>query len=151
MAEVWFYHLEQKSTEQELPGLLQRGMDRGLRMAVFVPDEARARGLSERIWGSEDVAFLAHGLAGEEGAENQPILLCTKGKPANNAQFAFFVDGAAPDDAPDFERASILFDGRDEARVQEARDVWKQMKAEGAVIKYWKQDEAGRWKDMAIP
>jgi DNA polymerase III subunit chi len=150
MAEVWFYHLEQKTVEQELPGLLQRGLDRELRMAVFVPDVARAKTLSERIWGHEDVAFLAHGLDGEEGVANQPIVISASGQAANSAGYAFYVHGATPTDISQLDRASILFDGRDDSRVQQARDLWKRFKGEGAAIKYWKQDDEGRWKDMAI-
>ncbi len=149
MAEVWFYHLELRPVEQELPGLLQRGMERGLRMAVFVPDEAVAKFLSDKIWGHEDVAFLAHGLDGEEGAAKQPIVISASGRAANSAHFAFYVHGTMPMDISQHDRVIILFDGRDETRVQQARELWKRFKGEGAVIKYWKQDDDGRWKDMA--
>lgn len=149
MSEVWFYHLEEKSVEQELPGLLQRGVDRGLHMAVFVPDAVRAKALSDRIWGSEDVAFLAHGLEGENEAAGQSILICTGATAANGARYAFFAEGTRPTDVSLFDRASILFDGSDDTQVQTARDLWKHLKAEGAVTKYWKQND-GRWKDMAI-
>jgi DNA polymerase III subunit chi len=148
MAEVWFYHLEQRTVEQELPGLLQRGLERNLRMAVYVPDEKRAQTLSQSIWAYEDVAFIPHGFQDDADAQSQPVLICFGGSPANAARFAFCIDGSEVSSTA-LERVSILFDGRDQARVSDAREQWKRFKAEGAVIKYWKQDEAGRWKDQA--
>jgi DNA polymerase III subunit chi len=149
MAEVWFYHLERRSVEQELPSLLQRGLERGLRMAVYAPSDDRLKDLSVKLWAHEDVAFIPHGFSGEDTAAQQPVLLCTDGAPSNNARFGFYINGAEPFDAHAFERVTIMFDGTSEQRVQQARDLWKRFKAEVATIRYWKQDDDGRWKDQA--
>lgn len=149
MAEVWFYHLEREPVEDVLPGLLARGLQRGLRLAVQSPSQEKLKALSERLWGLEDVAFLAHGDAATPMPGLQPIYLSENGGNPNNAAYRFFVDGADPEDLSHLTRASIMFDGNDDAALDKARALWKRCKSEGHAISYWKQDEQGRWKDQA--
>ncbi len=149
MAEIWFYHLEREPVENVLPGLLARGVQRGLRLCVQSPDAESLTALSEKLWSFEDVAFLAHGAQGDPQPEHQPIYLATGGENPNGAGYRFFIKGAAPDDVGQLSRASILFDGNSSAAVEQARQLWKRFKAEGHTISYWKQDEQGRWKDQA--
>ena len=149
MAEVWFYHLERKPVDDELPGLLQRGLERGVRMAVVTTSVERVKELSQKLWGVEDTVFIPHGCEGEPLPEQQPIFLSADGGVPNAAGFRFFIDGTAPDAMTGIERASILFDGRDETAVQQARDLWRRFKTEAVPIRYWKQDEEGRWRDQA--
>jgi DNA polymerase III subunit chi len=149
MAEVSFYHFERKSVEAELPGLLQRGLEKGVRMAVVVETAERVKDLSQKIWGHEETAFIPHGFAGEPQAEAQLVYLCTDDQPVNGATFRYYLDGMSPASLDGLQRANILFDGRDETSVEAARGLWRRFKAEGATIKYWKQDEEGRWKDQA--
>jgi DNA polymerase-3 subunit chi len=149
MAEVWFYHLEKKTLAQELPGLLMRGLERDLRMAVIAPDDEKLKALSNAIWSYEETSFIPHGGADEPNAAQQKICLWTDETAPNAATFVFYVEGAMPQNIQNFERASILFNGNDEAAVQSARETWKRLKGEGATIRYWKQDDEGRWKDQA--
>ena len=149
MAEVWFYHLERKAVDDELPGLLQRGLERGVRMAVVTSTVERVKELSHKLWGVEDAAFIPHGFDGEPLPEQQPIYLSAGGEVPNRAAYCFYIDGAAPDTLEFLERASIMFDGRDETAVEQARVLWRRFKNDGVVIRYWKQDDEGRWKDQA--
>jgi DNA polymerase III subunit chi len=149
MAEVSFYHFERKSVDAELPGLLQRGLDRGVRMAVIAPSMERVKELSQKIWGHDDTAFIPHGFEGEPNAEAQLVCLSSNDQPVNGSAFRYYVDGIAPETLDGLERANILFSGLDETAVEAARGLWRRFKAEGATIKYWKQDEDGRWKDQA--
>jgi DNA polymerase III subunit chi len=149
MAEVWFYHLDTKPVEQELPGLLQRGLERNIRMAVVSGWAAGLADLSHQIWAHAETAFIAHALPDEPFSDQQAICLCAEDAPPNAAPFRFYVEGAAPVTLEGLSRASILFNGADESAVAAARELWKRFKAEEAVIRYWKQDEQGRWKDQA--
>jgi DNA polymerase III subunit chi len=149
MAEVWFYHLEREPVENVLPGLLGRGLQRGLRMAVQSPDADRLKQLSDRLWTFEDVAFLAHGGDDDPVPERQPIFLTTGFANPNAAAYRFFIDGAEPDTLDGLVRASIMFDGNSETALTRARTLWKRYTGEGHAISYWKQDERGQWKDQA--
>ena len=149
MTDVWFYHLERESADKVLPGLLTRGLERDLRMAVQTIDESRMKEISQGLWAYEDVAFIPHGIAGEPAPEDQPIYVTTSTDNPNAATFRFFVDGAAPDTIEGLARVCILFNGQDETALQQARDLWKRFKADGHAIVYQKRDPSGRWIDQA--
>jgi DNA polymerase III subunit chi len=149
MAEVWFYHLERTTADAELPRLLQRGLERGLRMAVVTSSMERVREFSQKLWGLEDTSFIPHGFEGEPRPEAQSIYLCTEDASPNQSAFNFYIDGTEPTSLERIERASILFDGTNDTAIQNARTLWRKFKAENTTIRYWKQDEEGRWKDQA--
>jgi DNA polymerase III subunit chi len=149
MAEVWFYHLERRSVLQELPGLLQRGLERGLRMSVVTVNDDRVREISNALWGFEEAAFLHHGFAGEPELENQMIVLSVGDTAPNQATYRFYVDGTSPANLESVDRATIMFDGNTEEGIQSARQHWKALKPMASVIRYWKQNEEGRWQDQA--
>jgi DNA polymerase III subunit chi len=149
MSEVWFYHLERSTVEQELPRLLLRGLERGLRMAVVTSSLDRVKDFSQKLWGIEETAFIPHGFDGEPNPEGQNIYLCTDDNAPNASRYFFYVDGATPKHNAERDRSSIIFDGNDEAAKGTARKLWRRFKSENAVIRYWKQDEDGRWKDQA--
>lgn len=149
MAEVWFYHLERTTADAELPRLLQRGLERGLRMAVITPTVERVREFSQKLWGLEATAFIPHGFEGEPQPEQQSIYLSTNEATPNASVFNFYIDEAEPSHIETLQRASIMFDGTNEAAIQQARKLWRKYKVEDFAIRYWKQDEEGRWKDQA--
>jgi DNA polymerase III subunit chi len=149
MGEVWFYHLERSTADDELPRLLQRGLERGLRMAVVTSTQDRVKEFSQKLWGLEPTAFIPHGFDGEPKAEQQPIYLCTDDEPRNGAAFHFYIDGAIPQTFDNRERSSIIFDGTNETAIAHARELWRKFKSAKATIRYWKQDDQGRWKDQA--
>jgi DNA polymerase III subunit chi len=149
MAEVWFYHLERTSADAELPRLLQRGLERGLRMAVVTSSVERVREFSQKLWGLDEAAFIPHGFEGEPNPKAQNIYLCTDDQPPNASAYNFYIDGTAPVGLEALERATIMFDGTDDTAVDHARSLWRRFKSENTTIRYWKQDEEGRWKDQA--
>ena len=148
-AEVWFYHLERSSLDQVLPELLEKTLARGWRALVRVRDPERLSTLDDRLWTWRAESFLPHGRADRPDAERQPVLLTSDEANANTAQVLFIVDGAELGTTDAFERCILLFDGRDDDAVAEARKRWSQVKATGATCSYWKQDEDGRWSKAA--
>ena len=75
MTEILFYHLTESKLEDALPPLLDKSVERGWRVAVQMNDTALRDKLDGHLWTFRDDSFLAHGLDGEEMAEEQPVLL----------------------------------------------------------------------------
>lgn len=147
--EIWFYHLERSSLEQVLPGLLEKTLERGWRALIRASDLARLGEIDERLWTYRDDSFLAHGRSDQPHPERQPILLSDGPENLNDAQALFILDGSELGDTEGFERCFILFDGRDEAALQGARERWRRLKARAAALTYWRQDADGRWERAA--
>ena len=144
--EVWFYHLERSTLDQILPGLLEKTGARGWRALVRSPVDSQLDHLDTWLWTYREDSFLAHGLATEPGAEQQPILLTGGAGNPNAAQVVFLLDDAEPAELSDFERCILIFDGKDDGAVSAARQRWKQLKAAGHEAVYWQQGERGGWE-----
>ena len=148
MAEIWFYHLERESTEQVLPLLLRRGLEKGLRLSVETTSLDRVKDWSIKLWSTEDTSFLAHGFEGEPSSCVQPIWLASGPENSNGSTFRFYVDGAQPQTSIAFDRASVLFNGKDERETELARALWKSARSQGLTTRYQRQDETGQWREV---
>jgi DNA polymerase-3 subunit chi len=147
MAELWFYHLERSELERALPPLLEKCLQRGWRALVRGGLQERIEALDDALWTYRDESFLPHAREGD--AARQPIWLTTQGGNPNGAQVLFLIDGAEPGDVAAFERACLVFDGRDEAALESARLRWKAAKEAGIVASYWRESAAGKWEKQA--
>jgi DNA polymerase-3 subunit chi len=148
MAELWFYHLERSELERALPPLLEKCLQRGWRAMVRGGSEERLDALDARLWTYRDDSFLPHGRDGANAAR-QPVLLTTSAGNPNHAQALFVIDGADPGDISGFERACLVFDGRDPAALESARSRWKQAKDAGVTVSYWRENAQGGWEKQA--
>jgi DNA polymerase-3 subunit chi len=149
MSELWFYHLERTELEQALPPLLEKCLQRGWRALVRGGSSERIEALDDTLWTFRDDSFLPHGLEKNPNAARQPVLLTTGPGNPNAAQALFLIDGAEPGDVSGFERACLIFDGRDEAALEKARSRWKEAKAGGVTASYWRESAAGKWEKQA--
>jgi DNA polymerase-3 subunit chi len=143
--EVWFYHLERASLEQVLPELLEKTLSRGWRARVRAADPQRLEALDASLWTYRDDSFLPHGVIGEPFAERQPILLGNGSDNPNGAQALFLLDGD-PGDLSGFERCVVIFDGRNETALLEARALWSRCRKAGHAVTYWRQGESRGWE-----
>lgn len=154
--EIWFYHLQSQSLEQALPSLIEKSLANGWRVVVQARSEERLEALDQHLWTYRDDSFLAHGRAAEGDGEMQPVYLSTGGETPNGAKVRFFVEGAdvaqwlaaSPAEAGAFARAIVAFDGASEDDLTQARAQWKELKARGLALTYWRQNEAGRWEKL---
>ena len=153
MAEVWFYHLERRSLEQVLPGLVEKSLERGWRVAIEAADEERVAALDSLLWTYSDESFLPHGTARDGEPERQPVYLTAGVDNPNFAKVRFCVQGADPSAAlaadGGYDRIAILFDGNDEDAVALARRQWSAIKGTEHARAYWQADENGRWAKKA--
>jgi len=151
MTEVLFYHLERRSLDDVLPGLIERTLERGWRALVRTESAERADAIDTRLWTFDDQSFLPHAQAGDGDPARQPVLITVEEDNPNSANVLFLVGGAAPpawdgDAAKGFTRIVLLFDGRDPSALEKARAAWKDAKAAGHDVAYWKESSTGKWE-----
>lgn len=147
--EALFYHLERSSLDSVLPKLLEKTLSRQARAFVLCASPERAQSLNAHLWTYDEASFLPHDLAGTKWAARQPILIGTEQRVENDAAFLFVVDGATPQRWDGFSRVCIIFDGSSQASVEQARALWRSAEAEGLSCTYWRQDQAGAWRQAA--
>lgn len=149
MADVLFYHLENRALESVLPDLLNRSLAKGWRAVVQFGTDERLEALDAHLWTYDDASFLPHGTSAEGSAAEQPVWLTGSDDNPNQAAIRFFVDGATTDRFDGYERIVFIFDAADNEAMGRARDAWKVAKASQLDATYWRQDENGRWKKHA--
>ena len=150
MTETLFYHLERRSLDEVLPGLVQKSLERGWRALIRAGSAERAEAMDTLLWTFDDQSFLPHAQAGDGETARQPVLIATEDGNGNGAQILFCVGGAQPDWADaglaSLARIVLLFDGRDAAALSAARDAWKTAKAGGHDVTYWKESPSGKFE-----
>lgn len=150
MAEVLFYHLDDRPLEAVLPVLLEKSLERGWRVVVQAGSPERLEAIDSHLWTYADESFLPHGTAADGHPEAQPVFLTLDDANPNGATVRFLVDRAAPpSDLAGYARLVLIFDGRDEGALAEARSHWKTLKAAGHEVTYWQQTARGGWERKA--
>jgi DNA polymerase-3 subunit chi len=147
MTEFLFYHLHRQPSDEVLPALIEKSLERGWRVVVQASSEERVDALDARLWTYRDDSFLPHGTFRDGTAAEQPVLLTLGDDNPNAATVRFLIDRAPlPPDAERYERVVVLFDGEDEDAVAEARQHWQAAKVRGFAVTYWQADDSGRWQ-----
>jgi DNA polymerase III subunit chi len=153
MSETLFYHLERRSLDDVLPGLIEKTLERGWRALIRADSAERADAIDTQLWTFND-GFLPHAQAGDGEAARQPVLITVEAGNLNRADVLFLIAGAATPDWSSEEtraltRIVLLFDGRDPGAVEAARGAWKDAKAAGHDVTYWKESPSGKWEKQA--
>ena len=147
MSEVRFHHLERRRVDQALPRLLERALEEGRRVIVRASSEEMVAALNERLWTYDDASFLPHGAAGDGDPMTQPVFLTSELENPNAATMLVRLSGAEAVEADDmFDLVVLMFDGRDEAALDEARGEWRRLKDQGRTISYWRESDEGGWE-----
>ena len=149
MTETLFYHLERRLLEEVLPGLVEKSLARGWRAAIKTDSSERSDALDSLLWTYDDQSFLPHAQLGDGEAAGQPVLISVEEGNPNSAQIFFYVGGALPADwsqLSDLARVALLFDGRDAQALASARAAWKDAKAAGHDVTYWKETPNGKFE-----
>lgn len=147
MSEVRFHHLERRRVDQALPRLLELAAQEGQRVVVRASSDEMVAALNERLWTYDDASFLPHGAAGDGDPMSQPIFLTSKAENPNAATTLVRLSGAETSPADDaFDLIVLMFDGRDEAALTEARGEWRRLKSQERAISYWRETDEGGWE-----
>ncbi|RJF91575.1 DNA polymerase III subunit chi [Sphingomonas cavernae] len=145
--QVDFYQLEARPVEQVLPRIAERLFESGARLLVVADEENVLERLDAALWAYRDDAFLPHAIAGRDADAAQPVLLSKLTDATNGARNIALADGLWRDEALEFDRTFFLFDGE---TVDGARAAWRALGGrEGLERRFWKQDERGKWSQVA--
>jgi DNA polymerase-3 subunit chi len=147
VTEIRFYHLERRRVDQALPTLLEPVLEEGRRVLVRASSEEMVAALNEQLWTYDDASFLPHGAAGDGDAMEQPIFLTSELLNPNAATTLVRLSGAETSEGDDaFDLVVLMFDGRDEAALGQARGEWRRLKDQGRSISYWRESDEGGWE-----
>jgi DNA polymerase-3 subunit chi len=149
--EVWFYQLQRRTLDQVLPNLIERTVQRGWRSVVQAKTPERLAALDALLWTYGEDSFLPHGSDSDGDPQWQTVWLTLGAENPNGARVRFLVEGAAaePFADTDYERLILLFDGRDDACLADARAQWKILREREAKLSYWAETEEGGWRQQA--
>jgi DNA polymerase-3 subunit chi len=151
MTETLFYHLERRSLDDALPGLIEKSLERGWRALIKAESADRAAAIDTQLWTYNDQGFLPHAQLGDGDAARQPVLITVEDENRNAAHVLFLVGGALPPPwdgalANGVSRIVLMFDGRDTDALASARAAWKDAKAAGHDVTYWKENPSGKFE-----
>src|ERR1700761_45143 len=94
MTETLFYHLERRSLEDVLPGLVEKSLQRGWRAAIKTDSSERSDALDTLLWTYDDQSFLPHAQAGDGDPSRQPVLITVEDGNTNGADVLILVGGS---------------------------------------------------------
>ncbi len=147
MTEVSFYHLQRVGLDRALPKLLEKALERGLRVLVRAGSDDRVEALNAALWTYDPDSFLPHGSKADGNSAQQPIYLTADAaENPNAATMLVLVDGMEAEDVGTFARVLDMFDGNDAEAVEAARARWRTLQAGGHALTYWQQTDSGGWE-----
>lgn len=149
MTEISFYHLTTSPLERALPKLLEKSVSAGFRSVVVTSDEAQSDKINALLWSYDPNSFLPHGSKKDPHPETQPIYITHEPEAPNSPDMLVITDGSALELDGALKKVLDIFDGQDEAQVAKARTRWKDYKAAGHEVSYYKQNEQGGWQKAA--
>lgn len=149
MTEIWFYHLTEKTLKETLPGLLEKCVERNWKSVVQVGDPDKLAEIDQWLWTSREDSFIAHSAERDGNENHQPVFLTDTDDNPNGGEIRFMVEGAVPPSLEDYTRGIYIFDGHDDAALNQARERWREEKSAGHAVTYWQQKPSGGWEKKA--
>ena len=125
-----FYVLDGAPLDLGLGRLLEAALAEGRRVCVRLGQEERVTVLDQGLWTYRNDSFLPHGCEGDP-AEHPVWLTAAAGNP-NAADLLVLVDDAPLDGREGFAGTAYLFDRRDPAMRDIARDRFAAFRDEGS-------------------
>jgi len=131
MTEVWFY-ISEDSRPDARARLLQRVIERALpakrQLYLQASDHEQAGKIDDWLW--QAPGFTPHGLASEEHARLQPVVIGSGDSAGQHNDILVNLDQRIPPHIDQFQRVIELVAGPEDQR-QSARDRWKSYRDRG--------------------
>lgn len=146
MKRLGFYLSGAQPVERVIPLIAAAALKQEQRMLVVAEEGEFLDRLDRAMWEEKPLEFLAHGRAGEEHADRQPVLISTQCEPLNGAQLLALADGQWRDEAEQFERVLLFFDDNGRAA---ARETWRQFDGRDDIEREFFELVDGKWSKKA--
>ena len=150
MLHIGFYQLGDASVNDAVLMLVKKAHGTGKKMLIFCPNSAAAT-IDDALWSHDQNSWLPHGLDAAPGAELASIWVCNDmtSNPID-ANYVMLLHGAEPVSWTRFERGFVVFDGKSDAQLQQARSQWQKWKSlSDTELAYFAQTDAGGWEKKA--
>ena len=145
-----FYQLAGGEVSELAAQLTEKSQSVGKKVIIHAP-KAECQSVSRALWVLRDLSFLAHGIDGDDGSEFADIWISSdNSKNQISAEFAILLSGQLVSDITAYERCFILFNGKDELSLQQARAQWKNLSAaHKGHCRYFAKTDDGKWEQKA--
>ena len=145
-----FYQLTDANTA-ELAAQLADKCHVVAKKTVIHSSKDHCQSVSRALWVLRDLSFLAHGIDDDDGKDYASIWISSKlDQNQIDADYAILLEGREVPNMADFERIFIIFNGRDESALQQARGQWKALSGQFAGhCRYFAKTETGGWAQAA--
>ena len=149
MGEAYFYHLTRQTVDQALLPLLSKCLSNSWRVVIRGHNPQAMASLNDKLWQGPSDTFVPHGLAGDAGEADQPILLTIAGQSYPH-DCLICIDGAdvSAQEVEKAKRVCVVFQNENRSDMQTARNQWKSLTQAGLAAKYWSQAQ-GSWELQA--
>ena len=150
MVHIGFYQLGDASVNDAVLMLVRKTLGTGKKMLIFCPNPAAAA-IDDALWSHDHNSWLPHGLDAAPGAELASVWVCSDmtSNPID-ADYVMLLHGSEPDSWTGFERGFVVFDGKSDAQLQQARSQWQKWKSlSDTELAYFAQTSVGGWKKKA--
>ena len=147
MLHIGFYQLGDVSVNDAVLLLVQKALGQGKKMLIFCPNPAAVE-IDNALWSHDQNSWLPHGLDAAPGAELASVWVCSdmSSNPIN-ANYLMLLHGAEPHSWAGFERGFVVFDGKSDTQLQQARSQWQRWKTQSEIeIAYFTQSAVGCWE-----
>lgn len=113
--EFWVYACTLTPRKEVLTALLEKALDKDLRVVVFCQNEKESEALNDYLWSFSEEKFIPHGTLADGMAEDQPIFLTHQAQVPNSADMAIVWGEAEVYLTHTFQRVIVMVDARFEA------------------------------------
>lgn len=145
---VNFYHLTRSSLFEALPKLLEKMLQKNLRVEVIHEDMNILEELNKVLWTYSPKSCLPHGMKGDPYPTQHPIWLTDQPNHINGSHVLIYCSLSKPLEIKDCNYYVVFFDEQNSDMVKRARQEWKTLQDAGYALSYWKQNSNGKWEEQ---
>ena len=146
MRRMDFYQIGMAGLEQVVLLLLKKTIAANQKALILCPMPA-ASAIDTAIWSYDPESWIPHGLDDDDGADHCHVWVSSN-MAANpiNAECLFLLHGSTPAKWAGFTRCFYLFEGKSDAQLQQARNLWKDwQQLDDTTFGYYAQNAEGGW------